>query len=111
MSAEQSPEHLGLGLAQLRKVGGDVGDRAVMLADLHAGARLLRRRCVTVGAQDVSQFCRTPIRRRLCQCGGVPLFDNLDPLACEARDRSIAVGVFQVVECRDRDAVVGVPER
>jgi hypothetical protein len=111
MSAEESPEHFGLGLAQLRKVGGDVRDRAMMLADLHASARPLRRRRVSVGAQDLCQFSRPPISWRVCQCGGIPLLDKLDPLACEARDRSVAVGVLQVVESSDRDAVVRVPER
>ena len=44
--AEQPGEDLGLGLAQLGELGGDVGDRAVVLAQLVAdrGAGSPRRR-------------------------------------------------------------------
>ena len=69
--AQQPAEHLGLGLAQLREVGGDVRDRAVVLADLHARAGLVRRGGVSVGSQapqpiqpDADQRARRPARRR-----------------------------------------------
>src|SRR5665213_2249503 len=38
MRAQQSAEHLGLGLAQLREIGGHMRDRAMVLAHLHARA-------------------------------------------------------------------------
>ena len=41
--AEQPGEDLGLGLAQLRELLGHVGDRAVVLADLLALVRAVRR--------------------------------------------------------------------
>ena len=37
MRADQAGDHLGLRLAQLRELGGDVGHRAVVLAQLAAG--------------------------------------------------------------------------
>jgi hypothetical protein len=48
---EQSSERLGLGLAQLRKLLGDVCHRAVVLAQLLAGSgwRGLHRRGIAVG--------------------------------------------------------------
>jgi len=55
VGAEQSPEHLRLGLAQLGELGRDVGDRAVVLAELFADRRAARRSSVPVRAQGLGQ--------------------------------------------------------
>ena len=60
--AEQADEHVGFCLAQLREVDSDVGDRAVVLADLDAGTGLLRRRRVAVGGERGGQLGWTQVR-------------------------------------------------
>jgi hypothetical protein len=62
VDAEQARERLGLGLAELRELGGDVLHRAVALAELDAGERAGTGRAdgacgrrVAVGVQRVDQ--------------------------------------------------------
>ena len=54
VASEQAGEHLGLGLAQLRELGRDVGDRAVVLAQLVADGRAAHRGSVAVLAQRLA---------------------------------------------------------
>ena len=111
MRAQQAAEHLGLGLAQLREIGGHMRDRAVVLAYLHACASLVRRRGVSIGVQHRGQFSRTPIRGHVDQRAGIPGFEAIKPLPREGCHRTLATRRPQVVEGGDGDVVVRVPER
>ena len=64
VAAEQPGEHLGLGLAQLRELGRDVRDRAVVLAELVADGRAAHRGSVAVLAQRLGQRLGAVVGRR-----------------------------------------------
>ena len=53
--ADQARDHLGLGLAQLGELGGDVRHRAVVLAQLPAGRDRRRRGSVALGGQRLGE--------------------------------------------------------
>jgi hypothetical protein len=101
-------EHLGLGLAQLGEVDCDVRDRAVVLADLNAGAGLLRGRGVAVGRERRSQLGRTPTGWHPRQRGRVAGFKTVQALPRERAHSGVAAGVPQVVKGVDGDVVVGM---
>ncbi len=107
---EKPDEHLRLGLAQLREIRCDMGDRAVVLADLDAGAGLLCGRGVAIGGERRSQLSRTPISGDLHQRSGVASLQAVQALPREGAHGGVAAGVPQVVEGLDRDVVVGVRE-
>ena len=109
--AEQSPEHLGLGLAQLGEVGRDVSDWAVVLANLGTAAGMLRRRRVAVSREGVRQLGGAAISGDVDERGRISGFEGGQPVTSERRDSSFAAGGLQVIERGDRDVVVGVAER
>ena len=105
---EEADEHLRLRLAQLRKIRGDMGNRAVMLADLDARACLLGRRGVAVGRERRSQFGRTAISWHLCQRRGVANFETVQALPRERAHRGVSAGVSQIAEGLDGDVVISM---
>ena len=105
---EQPDEHLRLGLAQLREICCDMSNRAVVLADLDAGAGLLCGRGVAIGCQCHSQFGRTAISWHLCQHRRVANFETVQALPRERAHGRIAAGVSQIAEGLDGDVVIGV---
>ena len=105
---EQPDEHLRLCLAQLREIRCDVSNRAVVLADLDAGAGLLCGRGVAIGGQRRSQFGRTASSWHLCQCRRVANFETVQALPCERAHGSIAAGVSQIAQGLYRDVVIGM---
>ena len=109
--AQHSAKHLGLGLAQLREIGGHMRDRAMVLAHLHARAGLVRRRGVSIGGQHGGQFSRTPISGHVDQRARIPGFEAIKPLPREGCHRTLATRRPQIEEGGHSDVVVGVPER
>src|SRR5215218_9894325 len=55
MRADQTRNHLGLSLAKLRELGGDVSHRAVVLAELATGRDRRRAGSVTLGGQGAGE--------------------------------------------------------
>jgi hypothetical protein len=111
VGAEQPDEHLGLRLAQLGEICGDMSNRAVVLADLDAWTGLLCGRGVAISRERRRQFGRTSISWHLCQRRGVANFETVQALPRERAHRGVAAGVAQIAEGLDRDVVVGVPKQ
>lgn len=108
MRTEKADEHLRLCLAQLREVCGDMGDRAVVLADLDPRAGLLRSRGIPIGRERRSQFGRTAISWQLCERRCVANFETVQALPRERAYRLISASSPQVAEGLDRDVVISV---
>jgi hypothetical protein len=108
VSTEEPDEHLRLGLAQLREICCDMSNRAVVLADLDAGAGLLCGRGVAIGRERSSQFGRTAVSWHLCQRRRVANFETVQALPCERTHGSIAAGVSQIAQGLYRDVVIGM---
>ena len=115
MRAQQLGERRGLHLAQLGELGGHVGDRAVVLAQLLAGHttqgdRLGRRSVSLVGQRRGERL--GPVRRGGGgrDHGAVPLDHGVHPLPGEVAYRFAPAAVGQEAQRRDGEVVVGVPE-
>jgi len=91
---EEPDEHLRLCLAQLGEICCDMRDRAVVLADLDAGAGLLRGRGVAVGGERRSQLSRTPISGDPHQRSRVAGLQTVQALAGEGAHGGVAAGVY-----------------
>lgn len=109
--SEQVGERRGLGLTQLWELGGDMRDRAVMLAQLRARSHIAGRGGVTLLGQRESQRFR-PLRR--LRSGGHRLAVRIDhrghPAPGERADRLLTTALREEPECGDGEVVVGVPE-
>ena len=110
--AEQSGEDLGLGLAQLRELGRDVRDRAVVLAQLVADRRGRDRRGVAVVAQRLGQhlgaIARAPALGSELAVAGLELGGAA---AGELGDRVVAGRLAQEAQRAGGEVVVGLDER
>ena len=108
--AEQPAERFCLGLAQLRKVGGNVGDRAMVLAHLHASTGLLGGSGVAVGTERGGQRGRAVLGRDIGEHGAIPSFDRGEPAMRELGESRVTTGIAQVAERCDGKIVVRVRE-
>lgn len=108
---QEPGEHLGLGLAQLRELGGDVADRAVVLTDLVARADRLHRRSVSLGVERRGE--------RPCGCRhGVEAVGTgtrggdhtAGPVHREGADGGLAPGGMQKPQGCGGEVVIGVRE-
>lgn len=111
MSTQQVGESLCLGFAQLRELGGDVGDRAMVLAELFTDTDLTGRRSVTLPGQRRSEG--------LGASGGVRVLGDRVLMRADQRgDPSLREGLHRVfpgvigeeADGRGSEVVVGVPE-
>jgi hypothetical protein len=110
VASEDVADGLGLGLAQLRELVGDVGDRAVLLAQLLGSAVDQRQRPhgggVALGREHPGErFGRGQVgvgrRHRV-----VVALDERDAAPGELHDRVVPAGLGQVAERLDREVVV-----
>jgi hypothetical protein len=113
--AEQLGEGAGLGLAQLRELRGHVGDRAVVLAQLHApvpaAADRADLRGVAPGGQHVRQGDDARLRlARACDLRRGGAEEIRDALGGEAVERLLPSVRGEEPQRRDGEIVVAVPE-
>ncbi len=111
--AEQSGEHLGLRLAQLGELGGDVRNRAVVLAQL---LPVPPRRAIDGGGKAVDRQClrertRLVLRRGRRHRGLIPLLEVGQPAARELHDGVLAADHCELSHRLDGEVVVGLRER
>ncbi|BFO20512.1 hypothetical protein SHKM778_69000 [Streptomyces sp. KM77-8] len=90
MRTEEFGEEFRLGLAQLRKLFGGVGHRAVVLAELLTDRRVTRRRSVPVGTEGLGQRFGPVLGGRGLDRLAVRVRVGGDPGAGEGRDRVLA---------------------
>ena len=109
--AEQPRERLGLGLAQLRELGGHVGHRAVVLAELVAGRRRLEGGGVPVRAQRVGEGLDALVGRCGVDADGVAVLDVARDHAGEVRHGGRTRDPGQLVQGLGGEPVVRLRER
>jgi hypothetical protein len=106
VATEDVSDELGLGLAQLGELVGDVGDGAVLLAQLFADRALTDRGSVTAAGQRLGQ------RLRRCELGlrgrdvVVVALELGDASAGERQDGVVPAGLGQEAEGAEREIVV-----
>jgi hypothetical protein len=108
VGAQQPLERPCFCLAQLRELGRDVRDRAVVLAELAAGADLVGRRSVALAGQRLGQ--RLDLLLGGADLGAVPLLDGGDPEGGELGDGLVAAGLGQEPQRGRGQVVVRVRE-
>ena len=108
--AEETREHLGLGLAHLGELLGHMGDRAVVLAHLGAGGRGADRRGVAVLAECIRENVRALIGRHLRQQRTVAILEVRQPVAGERHHGLVSPGVSEVAQGAGGELVVRVLE-
>jgi 1-acyl-sn-glycerol-3-phosphate acyltransferase len=109
--SEHPFEGPGLGLAQLRELGGDVGDGAEVLAELGSGCRRFSGRRVPGGRERSSQGGRVTFRDRELRGFDQRGFEGLGPVLGERDNRFLAAGGAQIAQRGGGQIVVGVWER
>ena len=110
---EQPGEDLGLGLAQLRELLGDVGDRAVVLAQLLAGpvgAVAPRRRSRRLTGPGPAPRPCPPGRRAASTIAPVALLQLADPAPGERGDRLVPAALGEEAQRAGGQVVVGLVE-
>jgi hypothetical protein len=113
--AEHALEGSRLGLAQLRELGGDVRNWAVVLTQLHAGAGVLGTGSVSLAGQRHGQgfdpaFATPRIRPDGHRRGDRGL-ERARPMGSEFGNGSLATGFPQIAQGRRGQVVIGVRER
>ena len=108
--AEQPGEDLGLGLAQLGELLGDVGDRAVVLAHLRAVRCRPDRRSVAVAGQRPGEGLGPLLGGQPGERGGVTGLQLADPAPGELVDGPLTAGLGEVAQRADGEVVVGLLE-
>ena len=106
VAAEDQADRLGLGLAQLRELVGDVGDRAVLLAQLLPDRAVANRRGVPLGGEHLGQDLGGAELGVLCPDPLEPLPDERHPAGREFPDGLVAAGLGQEPERLGGEVVV-----
>ena len=113
--AEHPLEGPRLGLAQLRELGGDVRNWAVVLAQLHAGAGVLGTGSVSLPGQRHGQgfdpAFATPRTRPDGHRRRNRGLERARPVGSEFGNGSLATGFPQIAQGRRGQVVIGVRER
>ena len=108
VGAQQPFECAGLGLAQLLELGRDVRDRAVVLAELPAGADAVGRGSVALAGQRQGQ--RLDLAIGGADLDAVALLDAADAALGEVGDRLLPAGLGQEADGGRGQVVVRVRE-
>ncbi len=111
VASEQAGEDLGLGLAQLRELGGDVGDRAVVLAQLVADRRAAHRGGVAVLAQRLGEHLGASSGSAASSTVAVAVLELGGAAAGELGDGFGAARLAQEAQRAGGQVVVGLDER
>ncbi len=99
------------GFTQFRVVGGDLGHRAVVLADLYSAACPGHCRSVTVSVECLGECLGRALNGVLVTVGGADIRqDRPDPSAGELLDGFPSPHLAEGIEGLRREFVVGVPE-
>ena len=103
-----------LGLAQLRELGGNVGNWAVVLTQLHAGTGVLGTGSVSLAGQRHGQgfdpVLATPRTRPDRHCRGNRGLERARPVGSELGDSDLAAGLPQIAQGGRGQVVIGVRE-
>jgi hypothetical protein len=109
--AEDAFERARLGLAQLRELGGNVRDRAVMLAQLHTGRGALGTSSVAMGSECPGKCLGTlRARRGAGDISRQAFSQGLGPVLGERDHGVFATLGAQVPQCGRGEIIVGVRE-
>src|SRR5690606_23785872 len=112
MGAEHFAQRLEFGLAQLRELLGHVRDRAVVLADLHAGAHLAGGGGETGAGEGFGEFLGFGLGalRGVLVDRGDSRHDRAGSLTREIGDGLLAADLAELADRRAGEVVVGVAE-
>jgi len=112
--AQHPFEGPGLSLAQLGELGGDVRNRAVVLAQLHAGAGVLSTGSVSLAGQCHGEGCDPAFAtRRTCpdrHRRGNRGFERPRSVGSELGNGGLATGLPQIAQGGRGQVVIGVRE-
>lgn len=119
MAAEQASERLGLGLAELRELGGDMRYRAVVLTDLGTARTGADRGGVAVKGQRIGESLRSLRLADRRDQRAIPRLELGHPTPGELLDGRLAAGLTQeaqgvhckVVVCLVEGIASGVGDR
>ena len=98
VAAQQAGEDLGLGLAQLRELLGDMGHRAVVLADLGAARGVLGRSREAVGGEGLGEHSGALLGLGGLDQRTVAVLEFAHAVAGEGDDCLISPGALQVAQ-------------